>query len=126
MDRIQQRVLVVDDYPDAAKTLAFLLKARGYEVATAASGQEALDVARAFQPTIIMLDIGLPDIDGYEVARRIRADAPRQPLRLIAVTGRSDIEDQQRAIDAGFDHHLTKPVRFALLEKLLAGGPACA
>jgi len=89
--------------------------AGGHEIATAHGGREALAVAAAFAPDVVLLDIGLPELDGYEVARRLRAGA-----RLIALTGWGSDADKQRSRDAGFDAHLTKPVDAATLAEVLA------
>jgi CheY-like chemotaxis protein len=103
------RVLVVDDYPDSAETASMLLTLHGYECRTATTGQEALEQAAVFEPDIVLLDIGLPDITGYEVARLLRARAGDRPLYLAAVTGWGQPADQAKALAAGFDHHVTKP-----------------
>jgi CheY-like chemotaxis protein len=115
-----RRVLVVDDNQDAAATLAELLDMSGYQVAVANDGKSALEAAKRHQPDAVLLDIGLPDIDGYEVCRRIRADAglARQPV-LIAVTGWGQQSDQDAATKAGFDAHMTKPVELDALMQLL-------
>jgi CheY-like chemotaxis protein/two-component sensor histidine kinase len=113
------RVLVVDDNQDAADTLAMALELLGHEVRVAYRGKEALIQAEQFAPALILLDIGLPDLDGYEVARRIRA-APwgRTPV-LVAATGWSQEADRQMAIAAGFDRHLVKPIDFQQLQQTL-------
>lgn len=112
-------VLVVDDNKDAADSLAMLLQFEGCTVSTAAGGAEALDAFDRMQPEIVLLDIGLPDIDGYEVARRIRSrPGPRKTL-LIALTGWGQEQDKRRAARAGFDEHLTKPVNLDLLRMLM-------
>lgn len=110
------RVLVVDDNEDAAEMLALVLRKRGYEVVLAFDGEEALAKAEAHQPRVVLLDIGLPGIDGYEVARRLRAKAATPRPVLVAVTGYGQPADRQRAREAGFDHHMVKPVA---MEKLL-------
>lgn len=112
-------VLIVDDNRDAADSLAMLLQFEGCTVNTAADGAEALAVFDRVQPEIVLLDIGLPDIDGYEVARRIRSrQGPRKTL-LIALTGWGQEQDKKRAALAGFDEHLTKPVSLDLLRMLM-------
>lgn len=112
-------VLIVDDNRDAADSLAMLLQFEGCTVNTAADGAEALAVFDRMQPEIVLLDIGLPDIDGYEVARRIRSrQGPRKTL-LIALTGWGQEQDKKRAALAGFDEHLTKPVSLDLLRMLM-------
>jgi PAS domain S-box-containing protein len=115
------RVLVVDDNIDAAETLATLLELRGHEARLAHTGPAALDAAAAFAPDLIFLDIGLPGFNGYEVARRLRADpALAQPM-LVALTGWGTDEDRRQAKAVGFDGHLVKPVDLAKLEAALAG-----
>jgi DNA-binding response OmpR family regulator len=104
-----RRVLVVDDNEDAADSLAMLLSACGDAVRIAYDGEQAVELDDAFQPDVVLLDIGLPKISGYDVARQIRAKRGAQPL-IVAITGWGQEEDRQRARDAGFDHHFTKPV----------------
>jgi CheY-like chemotaxis protein/two-component sensor histidine kinase len=115
------RLLVVDDNRDAATSLGELLTLSGYDVALAHDGEAALQAVAEQQPAAVLLDIGLPDIDGYEICRRIRADTrlARQPL-LIAVTGWGQASDQDAARAAGFDAHMTKPVSIDKLLKVLA------
>jgi CheY-like chemotaxis protein len=115
-----QRFLVVDDNRDSAESLALLLKVKGYEVQTAYDGVAALERARVIQPDVVLLDIGLPRMDGYEVARRLRQEGGRQAV-LVALTGYGTNEDLQRSREAGFDHHLIKPVELDALDELLAG-----
>ena len=114
----ERRVLVVDDNQDSAESLAMLLEIYGHEVQVAFSGPVALDAARTFLPDIVLLDISLPGMDGYEVARQIRAD--RTDCRLVALTGYGQDEDRQRSRDAGFDFHLVKPVDLQELVRVLA------
>jgi PAS domain S-box-containing protein len=121
---IARRVLVVDDNVDAADMLRQLLVQLGHEVAVAHDGAAALVVSGAFQPDIALLDIGLPVIDGYELARRLRAQRGASALRLIAVTGYGQDADRLRAQAAGFDHHLIKPIGVDALVVLLAVEPA--
>ena len=104
------RVLVVDDNTDEADSLGELLELWGYEVRTAYDGPAALSEAAAFRPGIVLLDIGLPRMNGYEVARRLRAESGPTPPRLVAVTGYGQEEDRRLAEQAGFEHHFTKPV----------------
>jgi len=120
-DRIPlKRVLVVDDNDDAAETLGMLLESLGTEVRTARSGPEALELVGDYAPAAILLDIGMPGMDGYEVARRIRKlDSASRPV-LIALTGWGKDEDRRRAREAGFDHHLVKPADLGALQALLA------
>jgi PAS domain S-box-containing protein len=118
-----RRVLVVDDNVDAAQMLHALLGRLGHEAAVAHDGAAALAVAGAFRPDIAVLDIGLPVMDGYELARRLRAQRGGDPLRLIAVTGYGQDADRMRAEAAGFDHHLIKPIAVESLLALLAAEP---
>jgi DNA-binding response OmpR family regulator len=104
-----RRVLVVDDNQDAADSLAMLLSAQGDEVRAAYDGEEALEADRGFLPGIVLLDIGLPKLSGYDVARDIRRRRGAGVL-IVAITGWGQEEDRQRSRDAGFDHHFTKPV----------------
>lgn len=115
------RILVVDDNVDAADTLAMLLRLLGAEVEIARDGPGALAMHAAFRPEVVLLDIGLPGMDGLEVARRIRAEHGRDQVVLIALTGWGQEEDLRRSREAGMDHHLVKPVSFDTLERLLAG-----
>jgi len=111
-----RQILVVDDNEDAAEMLAMVLRKRGYTVTLAFDGEEALTLAAAHPPEVVLLDIGLPGIDGYEVARRLRAMLPTEHPMLVAVTGYGQPGDRQRSREAGFDHHMVKPVA---IEKLL-------
>ena len=113
------RMLIVDDNRDAADSLAMLLRTTGNEIRTAYDGIEALQVAGEFRPEVVLLDIGLPKIDGHEVARRLRREPWGQRVCLIAVTGWSDESDRARSRAAGFDHHLVKPLDTAHLAQLL-------
>jgi PAS domain S-box-containing protein len=114
-----ERILVVDDNADAAESLAMLLGLSGFETRTAVTGFGAIELASAFIPQIVFLDIGLPDIDGYAVARKIRTDPRLADTRLIALTGWGTEADQRKSKDAGFDAHLTKPVESASLNEVL-------
>ncbi|WP_437774471.1 ATP-binding response regulator [Sorangium sp. So ce1097] len=118
------RVAVVDDNRDAANLLAVSLRRWGHDVVVAHDGLEALSLVRASRPDVAVLDIGLPGIDGYELARRLRREAALAGCTLIAVSGYGQDADRQRARDAGFDHHLLKPVEPAALMKLLARVPS--
>jgi signal transduction histidine kinase/CheY-like chemotaxis protein len=113
------RVLVVDDNRDAADSLAFLLGTLGCETAVAYSGEEALRVLHQHRPTVVLLDIGMPEMDGHEVARRIRKEPGFERVTLIALTGWGQQEDVARSREAGFDHHLIKPADVAALETLI-------
>lgn len=108
---VRRLVAVVDDNKDAAEMLRFLLEAAGHEVLVSHSAQGALQLAQEHSPSILFLDIGLPDMDGYEVARRLRALPRTHPLMLVAVTGYGQPQDKEKARQAGFDHHLVKPAR---------------
>jgi CheY-like chemotaxis protein len=114
------RVLVVDDNRDAAESLGMLLQMMGHEVREAHDGLEAVDVAAAFLPHVILLDIGLPKLNGYDAARRIRALSTANKPVLIALTGWGQESDRHQSYAAGFDHHLVKPVDPADLMRLLA------
>jgi signal transduction histidine kinase/CheY-like chemotaxis protein len=113
------RILVVDDNRDTADSLAMLLRSSGSDVRTAYDGLEALEVANEFHPDVGLLDIGLPKADGHEVARRLRMESWGKQIRLIAITGWSSESDRARSADAGFDHHLVKPLDPSLLVELL-------
>ena len=115
-----RRVLIVDDNEDAANSLAMILELSGHETASVYTAVDALQRAAAFRPDVVLLDIGLPGMDGYEVAQKIRELPGLRDIRLVAVTGYGRSDDRLRARDAGFDDHLTKPVEFALLERTLA------
>lgn len=114
----QRRVLVVDDNEDAADSLAMLLGGHGDAVRTAYDGEQAVELDAAFHPDIVLLDIGLPKISGYDVARAIRA-ARGAAVLIVAITGWGQEDDRQRARDAGFDHHFTKPVDIDRLMELI-------
>ena len=116
-----RRILVVDDNRDAAESMAILLRMRKHEVVVAFDGFAAVEQAAAFAPEVVLLDIGLPGMNGYEVARHLRAQG--SAARLVAITGYGQSEDQRRARDAGFDDHLVKPVAPALIEQLLESPP---
>src|SRR6201996_2709783 len=116
-----RRVLIVDDNEDAANSLALLLKLGGHETIPVYSAVDALERAVAFKPDVVLLDIGLPGMDGYEVAQKMRELPGLRDIRLVAVTGYGRSDDRARARDAGFDDHLTKPVEYAVLERTLAG-----
>ena len=103
-------MLLADDNHDAADSLAMLLEMNGYLVTVGYNGSQALELARKSRPSVMILDIGMPDITGFEVARRVRTEPWGQGIFLIAVTGWGQKEDKARAAIAGFDHHLTKPV----------------
>ncbi|HEX3554627.1 MAG TPA: ATP-binding protein [Thermoanaerobaculia bacterium] len=114
------RVLVVDDNEDSADSMGMLLQLRGYELRTAYDGLAGVAAAAEFRPAVVILDIGMPGLNGYDAARRIRSTSWGQDMVLIALTGWGQADDKLRAREAGFDHHLTKPVSPAGLEELLA------
>jgi PAS domain S-box-containing protein len=117
---ISRRILVVDDYPNAAESLARLLRWMGNEVRTALDGLEGVEAAETFRPEVILLDIGMPRLNGYEAAARIRAQPWGKQIVLIALTGWGQAEDRQRTQAAGFDVHLVKPIDHGQLTILLA------
>jgi CheY-like chemotaxis protein len=114
------RILVVDDNHDSALSLAMLLSIMGHDTRTAHDGESALTTAESFLPEVVLLDIGLPKLNGYEVAQRIREQAWGQSMFLIAVTGWGQDEDRQRSTEVGLNAHMVKPVEADALEKLLA------
>jgi CheY-like chemotaxis protein len=111
------RVLVVDDNDDAARVLALLLRKGGHDVQTARNGAEALRLAAEFHPDCIVSDIGMPGVDGYELARRIRSDPQLEDTPLIALTA---YEDADRILEAGFNYHLVKPAKLTAIVPLIA------
>ena len=125
-----RRILVADDNRDAADSLAFMLRLAGHEVRIAYDGQQAIDMAETFRPALALLDIGMPRLDGYETARRLRGRPCGEDMLLVALTGWGQPDDRNRSLAAGFDHHVVKPVDPSMLERLLAApakkkGPAC-
>lgn len=119
--QVSRHILLVDDNRDAAETMQTLLEMDGHVVTVAFNGQAALDAAQRQSPEIIVLDIGLPDMSGYEVARRLRADAGLPRALLVALTGYDREQDLRAVREAGFDHHLVKPTDPATLMALVAG-----
>jgi two-component system CheB/CheR fusion protein len=115
---------VVDDNPDIAESFVMLLEGLAREVRTAANGPQALEAARDFRPDLILCDIGLPGMDGYEVARRLRQEPGLGKVLLAAVTGYGQDEDRRRSKEAGFDCHLVKPIGRAVLEELVRAAAA--
>jgi CheY-like chemotaxis protein len=113
------RVLVVDDNVDTVESLAMLLM-EGHEVRTAHDGLKGLEAALEYRPDVVLLDIGLPGLNGYEVAKRIRLHPALKNVVLVAMTGYGQETDRQRSQEAGFDHHLVKPARFEQVQKILA------
>ena len=116
-----RRVFIVDDNADAADSLAELLRLDGHEVCAVYSPAEALAQMESFRPDIALLDIGLPDMDGFELARRLRERPALAGVTFVALTGYGQLEDRRRVRESGFDHHFTKPVDLAVLERILAG-----
>lgn len=114
------RLLIVDDNQDAAVSLAMLLNLQGHEVRIAHSGPAALDMTKTFPPELIFLDIGMPGMDGDEVARRLREGSGLENVVLAALTGWGQEEDRRRTAEAGFDHHLVKPPEPKAVARLLA------
>jgi two-component system CheB/CheR fusion protein len=113
------RVLVVDDNPAIVQTCPALLRLSGFEVESAQDGRDAVEAAQTFRPEVAVLDIGLPEMDGFEVARRLRAEHGPE-LLLVAVTGYGQEEYRQRSRAAGFDFHFTKPVDLRALSVLIS------
>jgi signal transduction histidine kinase/CheY-like chemotaxis protein len=117
----RRRILVADDNRDAADSLAMMSRLAGHEVHAAHDGQDAVGAAAWFRPDVALLDIGMPKLNGFDAARRIREQPSGKDMVLVAITGWGQEEDKRRATEAGFDHHLTKPVDPAALEDLLTG-----
>jgi CheY-like chemotaxis protein len=117
------RVLVVDDNVDTADSLTLLVELLNHDVRTAYDGPTALEIAVEYRPNVALLDIGLPGLNGYEVATRIRQQAGLEGIVLVAITGYGQESDRQLAMEAGFDHHLVKPVDFDKVQRLLATTP---
>jgi CheY-like chemotaxis protein len=114
-----RRILLVDDSVDAALALSMLLEALGHEVRTEHDGPRALASIEDFKPEVVVLDIGLPGMNGFDVAREMRKREATRDALLLALTGWGSDADRQEALDAGFDHHLTKPVTIEALEAAL-------
>ena len=117
----RRRVLVVDDNRDAALSLAMMLEMMGNETQTAYDGLEAFDVARDFHPDVMLLDIGMPKMNGHETAARIRQQPWGRDIVLVAMTGWGQDDDKRRSAEAGFDLHLVKPLDPSTLESLIPG-----
>jgi signal transduction histidine kinase/CheY-like chemotaxis protein len=121
--RVRRRILIVDDNRDAAESLSMLLELAGHEVRVAHLGRAALSLAEAFRPDTALLDIGMPDLSGYEVAHELRQMPWGRRMQLIALTGWGQDDDRRRALEAGFDHHLIKPIDPDQLAALIASSP---
>jgi PAS domain S-box-containing protein len=119
----KRRILLVDDNVDACKTLGRLLQLKGHEVQMANDGLEAIDAAAGFQPEVILMDVGMPRLNGYDATRRIRETGAGKDVAIFALTGWGQAEDVKKANEAGCTGHLVKPVDFAALDQLLAGLP---
>jgi signal transduction histidine kinase/ActR/RegA family two-component response regulator len=117
------RILIVDDNRDSADSLAMYLKIKGHDTRTAYDGEQALQAAEEIRPDVVLLDIGMPRLDGYEVCRRIRQQPWGSGMLVVALTGWGQVEDQRRTEEAGFDRHMVKPIEPAALMKLLASPP---
>lgn len=117
-----ERIMIVDDNADAAATLNMLLRSLGYEIKVASTGAEALLLASDFKPDVVLLDIGLPGMDGYEVARRLRNLVQHRPMKIVAVTGWGQEADRQNSREAGIDIHLLKPINWDELQRALGAG----
>lgn len=120
------RLLVVDDNRDAADSLAMMLRFVGHDIRTAYDGLEGVQKAATFRPDVVLMDIGMPKLNGYEAASEIRRQPWGQHMALVAVTGWGQEEDKKRASEAGFDFHMVKPVEYSVLEKFLVGLSQCA
>ena len=118
-----QRILVVEDNLDSALSLKMLLEVLGHAVDVVHDGEGAIEAAAARRPDVILMDIGLPGVSGYDAARRIRSDSKGGPILIIALTGWGQEQDRQRSADAGIDHHLVKPLDLDKLRQILAYAP---
>jgi CheY-like chemotaxis protein len=119
VDRPAQRVLLVDDNFDCTEPLSILLQAKGHDTRVATEGEEAITLADEFRPSCVLLDLGLPMMDGYEVARRLRERPYGSDLVLVALTGWAGKDVRSKTAEAGFDYHLVKPVDWNELEKIV-------
>jgi CheY-like chemotaxis protein len=124
LDVAPRRVLIVDDNVDAANTLALILRLDGHNAEAVYSSKDVVASARALKPDVILLDIGLPEMNGYDVAQVLRSDPELQTVRLVALTGYGQAEDRRRTRAAGFDDHLVKPVDAAALKRTIAAKAA--
>jgi PAS domain S-box-containing protein len=119
---VSWKILVADDSQDGADSLAFLLRTAGHDVQTAYDGRTAIQQAEHLKPDVVLLDIGMPEVSGYDVARAIRREAWGRNMRLIALTGWGQAEHRRRSLEVGFDDHLVKPVELDVLERMLQMG----
>lgn len=126
VSKFSLRILIVDDNRDGADSLEMMLRILGNETRTAYDGQSGVEIAEEFRPDVVLLDIGLPRLNGYQACRYLREQPWGQTMILIAVTGWSQEEDRRRSEEAGFDHHLVKPVDSAALMKMLSAMAATA
>lgn len=124
MTTSSRRVLVVDDNRDSVETLSMLLRLKGHDTRAAQDGEEAIAAADDYQPHVVVLDLSLPGMDGYEIARRLRARPYGAKLVLVALTGWTGHDVREKAAAAGFDFHLLKPVDWPNLEQVLNAAPA--
>lgn len=118
-----RRVLVIEDNRDAAKSLGMVLRIQGHDVTLSYEGTDGIAKVRELHPDVVLCDIGLPGLDGYEVARSVRADPSLASTYLVALSGYATREDSQRALEAGFDVHLPKPLSIDRLEGIFRGLP---
>ena len=118
-----QRILIVEDNEDSALSLQMLLEALGYATTVVHDGEGAVKTACADYPDVILMDLGLPGMSGYEAARRIRADCAEKPILIIALTGWGQEDDRRQSAEAGMDHHLVKPLDLGKLRLLLEPAP---
>jgi CheY-like chemotaxis protein len=116
------RILIVEDNADSRELLSMLLRIEGHEVAVANDGEQGLEAILREQPDVALVDIGLPTMTGYELVEKVRERAPSLRTRLVAVTGHGEPQDVQKAIEAGFDAHLTKPIDVHSVYRLLSSG----
>jgi two-component system CheB/CheR fusion protein len=121
-----KRIVIADDNLDTVESLKMLLEAEGHQVSAAHDGAGAMQLAQALQPDFVLLDIGMPRIDGYDVARQIRSQSWGRQMRLVAITGWGQPADRACALQAGFDYHLTKPVALEVLGDILGARGAYA
>lgn len=122
-DKSATCILIVEDNEDSAESLKMLLEALGYAAHVARDGEAALSAALALQPEVILMDVGLPGMNGYEAARRIRRQSVNRNMLIVALTGWGHQTDRRRSAEAGIDHHLVKPLDLEKLRQILQSGP---